>query len=460
MSNPQNLSPQGYNFNIEPFNINPFWRTQEDDDMDITATALVDDNTGVPAVQVRKSQVGNTINFEFDFRNLKGEQGEQGEAGPTGATGPQGPQGEVGPTGPQGPRGEQGLRGYTGPQGPAGTVPNIHASAIIQELGGSPNVSVRQTGTNNEYIQFTFENIKGAQGDPGAPGADGFTPTIYASAGLNNDGGSPYVQVSQSGDHNENMFFDFYNLDNGGGGGAGTALYPMMLSTVQDFVDLVANMASFYQVHPWEIATKVKLGTSGWYIPGLNTSDLNITRATVTASGITFDSNANLNSMEIYMYGKNFVPGDTLNTLDQPLVNGMIRGYEETVWDETAQESVSTGKAIVSLDLDEDVPAYIRLYSSYINGAIGYYAPVNKIIELKYDMTTGNVESVTLYGAADGGDSPWVLESIESSGTFEMTYIEAPRGRSCLLTGPDIASILAITLGSIRIATDTDFSGV
>lgn len=58
------------------------------------AEATIDNNTGVPSVDVSLS--GTTL--KFDFKNLKGAQGAQGAQGPQGAKGATGPAG-VGLTG-------------------------------------------------------------------------------------------------------------------------------------------------------------------------------------------------------------------------------------------------------------------------------------------------------------------------------------------------------------------------
>lgn len=58
------------------------------------AEATIDNNTGVPSVDVSLS--GTTL--KFDFKNLKGAQGAQGPQGPQGAKGATGPAG-VGLTG-------------------------------------------------------------------------------------------------------------------------------------------------------------------------------------------------------------------------------------------------------------------------------------------------------------------------------------------------------------------------
>lgn len=111
------VSPQGYNYGEDPKSDNPFW-TDEDINDQLTASASVDDTSGIPSVRVTKQN----WNLEFAFSGLKGERGEQGERGATGERGERGEQGERGEAGPAGPQGE---RGETGPQGPAGSDADI-----------------------------------------------------------------------------------------------------------------------------------------------------------------------------------------------------------------------------------------------------------------------------------------------------------------------------------------------
>lgn len=124
------ISPQGYNYPIDPKSEHPFWQdgtpatdfvssidfssAEEDDGSttyreqvnnsdgstdvqeinvpqmippDITATASVTETTGTPGVSVTKTGEDTAPNYDFAFTGLKGEKGERGE---TGATGPQG----------------------------------------------------------------------------------------------------------------------------------------------------------------------------------------------------------------------------------------------------------------------------------------------------------------------------------------------------------------------------------
>lgn len=78
----EDLAPNGAKYNIPPRTSHPFW-TDEEIKENITATATVDNTTGTPSVDVTK----NGYNFNFTFKNLKGEKGDQGPEGPAGKDG-------------------------------------------------------------------------------------------------------------------------------------------------------------------------------------------------------------------------------------------------------------------------------------------------------------------------------------------------------------------------------------
>ena len=202
---------------------------KEIDSIDINATATVNNDGGDPAVDVKKTGDHLTPSFAFDFRNVIGREGPAGPAGPQGpagepgATGPQGPAGEDGfspeivvnetdtghkltiieksgtqeffvedgkdgkdgATGPQGPIGETGPQGPIGPQGPVGPagpqgepgegrVPDIGATATVDNTSGTPAVAVTKTGESDAPIfNFDFTGLKGEKGDTGETGSTG-----------------------------------------------------------------------------------------------------------------------------------------------------------------------------------------------------------------------------------------------------------------------------------------------
>ena len=230
----------------------------------ITATASVDATTGTPNVVVQKTKVENNYNFDFAFSGLKGSKGDKGDKGDTGATGArgiQGAQGIQGLQGIQGPQGTQGVAGigitnvsyladdhdgnaiyritlsngatydftaYKGPQGERGAqgLPGTGEDGV-----GINDISYTSTDSQGNYVYLvTLSNgqtytITAPRGPQGLPGNDGATPSVSATASVDNTTGSPAVVVTQSGTISNPVFnFAFTGLkgekgDTGGSGG-------------------------------------------------------------------------------------------------------------------------------------------------------------------------------------------------------------------------------------------------
>ena len=183
----------------------------------------VDNTTGIPSGT--GSIDGGVLKLEFS--GLKGEQGQQGPQGPKGDTGAQGPKGD---TGAQGPAGEDGAPGATGPQGPQG------------EMGPQgPRGDNGNTGP------------QGPKGDKGA------TPNISVTASVDNNTGTPSVEVSKSGtDEAPTFAFNFHNLKGSDGTGGGGS------SGGGEWVEQEISLAGTNQVFTYELD-----GITEFYVEGL-----------------------------------------------------------------------------------------------------------------------------------------------------------------------------------------------
>ena len=117
----------------------------------------------------------------------------------------------------EGPKGE---KGDTGNNGQDGVTPNITATATINNNTGTPNVDVVKSGTlSNPSFAFNFSNLRGEKGEKGDTGANGvngtngITPNITATATINNTTGIPEVNITKGGTtENPSFAFAFSNL--------------------------------------------------------------------------------------------------------------------------------------------------------------------------------------------------------------------------------------------------------
>lgn len=169
-----------------------------------TATANTLEAGKQATVQVQASGANTAKVFSFTFGIPRGAQGAQGETGATGQPGPAGADGTDGIDGktPQFkagdittleagqnatctvvqngtddsgnpiylinlgiPRGATGATGADGQDGAAGTTPNITVNATIDDNVGTPSVDVSQDGTASDpVINLAFHNLKGTNG--------------------------------------------------------------------------------------------------------------------------------------------------------------------------------------------------------------------------------------------------------------------------------------------------------
>lgn len=81
-----------------------------------------------------------------------------------------------------------------GENGKDGITPTITASATVTDTTGKPVVTVEKTGSDTQpFFNFAFTGIKGSNGD------DGKTPDLTISATVDNTTGVPDVTVNKSG---------------------------------------------------------------------------------------------------------------------------------------------------------------------------------------------------------------------------------------------------------------------
>ena len=116
------------------------------------------------------AEIEKSIPTELIVQENKLYLGHDGEvlAGQEGQPLLQGPKGDKGDTGAQGPKGDIGPQG---PKGDTGATPTITATASVNNAVGTPAVSVVKGGTAEApTFAFNFKNLKGAKGDPGAGG--------------------------------------------------------------------------------------------------------------------------------------------------------------------------------------------------------------------------------------------------------------------------------------------------
>lgn len=87
--------------------------------------------------------------------------------------------------GPKGEKGDTGNNGQDGQDGQDGVTPNITATATINNNSGTPAVNVTKGGTlENPSFTFNFSNLKGDTGAAGAAGAAGRDVSSITMSGI------------------------------------------------------------------------------------------------------------------------------------------------------------------------------------------------------------------------------------------------------------------------------------
>ena len=217
------INPQGYEYGIQPKNINPFWGGDGGTGYTFTPvlTPIIEDeeekgyklsweNDG----ELENPDPVNLYNGEKGEKGDKGDKGDTGEQGKQGEKGEKGDKGDTGAQGKQGEKGEKGDKGDTGATGATGATPVITATASVDSTTGTPAVTVTKTGEpETPNINFSFTGLKGADGTNGANGTDGVTPVISATASVDANTGTPAVSVTKSGSDASPVFnFAFSGL--------------------------------------------------------------------------------------------------------------------------------------------------------------------------------------------------------------------------------------------------------
>lgn len=153
----------------------------------------------------------------------------EGLKGEKGATGPKGEKGDQGIQGLQGPKGDQGIQGEAGKDG----VSNYFHIAYANSADGKTDFSVSDSnnkayiGTyadgnpndSTDYKMYTWQLVKGAQGEkgdrgiPGANGKDGRTQYLHIAYALNSTGSQGFSVSDSTNKTYIGQYIDYIEID-------------------------------------------------------------------------------------------------------------------------------------------------------------------------------------------------------------------------------------------------------
>jgi hypothetical protein len=147
-------------------------------------------------IAANRSSPAESLNpADYTWSKIEGAQGPQGPAGAQGATGPTGPAGSQGPTGPAGATLYTWVAYANNSTGTSGFTTGANTGQTY--IGLANNKTSPTEGT--DPADYTWSLIKGEQGVPGTPGADGAPTYTWFAYANNNTGTSGFTTGGWSG---------------------------------------------------------------------------------------------------------------------------------------------------------------------------------------------------------------------------------------------------------------------